>query len=68
MQSRRARIVVVAAAVLALIALASPDHRADIRILMHETGDKAPQRVHAAVDIGAFAVSVLVTWTRRLGQ
>lgn len=39
---------------------------ADIRILTHEASDQSPARVQAAVDLGVMAVSLLVTWTRRL--
>jgi len=57
---------IAAAALLALVVLASPDHRADIRILAHRPGDLAPQRAQAIVDIGLASVSVLVTWSRHL--
>jgi hypothetical protein len=57
-----------AAALLALAAFASPTLRADIRILAHESGDRAPQRMQAALDTGFFAVSVLVTWSKRLAR
>ena len=64
---RRHRIAIVAGSALALLALASPDHRADIRILTHRPGDLAPQRAQAVVDLGLASISVLVTWSRRLG-
>jgi hypothetical protein len=60
-------ILIVAAALLGLLALASPGHRADIRILTHRPGDVAPQKVQAVVDLGLASISVLVTWSRRLG-
>lgn len=39
---------------------------ADIRILTHDAADRTPARVQAALDLGVIAVSVLVTWTKRL--
>ena len=65
---KRSRIVLIAAAaLLAFLMLASPDHRADIRILAHRPGDLAPQKAQAIVDVGLASVSVLVTWSKRLG-
>ncbi len=66
MPSRGGKIAIAALAGLALIALASPDHRANIEILAHRAGDVAPQRLEAVVDLGIVAVSVLVTWSKRL--
>lgn len=54
-----------AAVALAVVCAPSPPH-ANIRILTHNTTDRAPQRVQAAVDLGVVAVSVLVTWSRQL--
>ena len=54
----------VAVVLLASMAVRHPS--ADIRILTHDTADAAPMRIQAAVDLGVVAVSVLVTWTRRL--
>lgn len=65
---RNRRILGLAVVVLALIALAMPERRADIRILTHDQGDHAPQRIQAAIDLGGLAVSVLITWTRRLAR
>ena len=53
-------------AALALFAIASPHHRADIRFLTHDQGDHNPRRLQAAVDIGIVAVSVVITWTQKL--
>jgi len=64
---RRHSILIVAGGALALLALASPDHRADIKILTHRPGDIAPQKAQAVVDLGLASISVLVTWSRRLG-
>ena len=64
---RRHTILVAAGAALALLALASPDHRADIKILTHRPGDVAPQKAQAVVDLGLASISVLVTWSKRLG-
>ena len=67
MTQRRRTILIAAVAALGLIAFASPDHRADIRILTHRAGDLDPQRAQAVVDIGLASISVLVTWSKRLG-
>jgi hypothetical protein len=65
---KRSRTVLIAAvALLAVAVMGSPQHRADIRILTHRSGDLAPQRMQAIVDIGLASVSVLVTWSKRLG-
>jgi len=52
---------------LGLLMLASPDHRADIRVLAHRPDDLAPQKMQAIVDLGLGSVSLLVTWSKRLG-
>jgi len=57
-------VVVLAAIVLAIAAVRHPS--ADIRILTHDVGDRSPVKVQAAIDLGVVAVSVLVTWTKRL--
>lgn len=67
MVKRNRSLVIAAAALLALVVIASPDHRADIRILAHRPDDLAPQKAQAIVDIGLASVSVLVTWSKRLG-
>ncbi|KRC79949.1 hypothetical protein [Sphingomonas sp. Root241] len=67
MMQRRRTILLAAVAALGLVAFASPDHRADIRILTHRTGDLDPQKAQAVVDIGLASISVLVTWSKRLG-
>jgi len=59
---RNRRIVLVTGSLL-LLALAARHPSADIRVLTHDTADRAPHRVQAAVDLGLVAVSVLYTWT-----
>lgn len=49
-----------------LLVLAVRHPSADIRILTHDATDLKPARVQAALDLGVIAVSVLVTWTKRL--
>lgn len=53
------------AAALLLMSLAT-ERRADISVAMQRPGDLAPQKVEAVVDLGLVAVSVLVTWSKRL--
>ncbi|SFJ30150.1 hypothetical protein SAMN03159338_1341 [Sphingomonas sp. NFR04] len=61
---RRKRLLLVAGAVALVVAIARPSPpRADFELLMHRVGDTAPQQVHAAVDLGVLAISVLVTWS-----
>lgn len=67
MMQRRRTILIAAVAALGLAVFASPDHRADIRILTHHPGDLDPQKAQAVVDIGLASISVLVTWSKRLG-
>lgn len=67
MMQRRRTILIAAVAALSLIAFAAPDHRADIRILTHNPGDPDPQKAQAVVDLGLASISVLVTWSKRLG-
>ena len=65
MTQRVRRIVAIGAVALALLAFV-PDRRADIAISIQRPDDVAPQRVQAVVDVGVVAVSVLVTWSKRL--
>ncbi|MEG3087995.1 hypothetical protein [Sphingomonas sp. PB4P5] len=53
-------------AVAAMLLLAVRHPSANIQILTHDATDRAPMRVQAAVDLGVLAVSVLITWTKRL--
>lgn len=68
MNTRKGRIVLAGAAALALLAMASPNNRADIRILTHEKGDLSPHKLQAAIDIGLVAISILITWTTKLSR
>ena len=67
MGKRSRTILLAGAAALGLLALASPDHRADTRTLTHRPGDLAPQQAQAVIDLGLASISVLVTWSRGLG-
>jgi hypothetical protein len=60
MRERRLTLAVVAAL---LLALAWRHPTANIEILTQDQGDLAPHQMHAAIDVGVAAVSVLVTWT-----
>ena len=64
MRERRIGLAVGVTLLLLLAAVRHPS--ADIRILTHDAGDRTPARVQAAMDFGVIAVSVLVTWTKRL--
>jgi hypothetical protein len=66
MERKRFRIVMLGAAALAMFAVFAPHNRADIRILMHQQGDRNPHKMQAAIDLGMVAISVLVTWTEEL--
>ncbi len=46
-----------------LLAVSARHPTADVRVLTHETGDRSPQRLQAAVDLGLVGVSLLLTWT-----
>jgi hypothetical protein len=67
MVKRSRTILLAAVAALGAIAFASPHHRADIRILTHRPDDISPRKAQAVVDLGLASVSVLVTWSKRLG-
>lgn len=38
---------------------------ANIHIIMHDVSDPAPHKIEAVVDLGLFALSLLVTWTAK---
>lgn len=61
---RRRRIIFVCG-LLVLVAMMVRHPTADIRIITHDIADPAPHKIEAAVDLGVFAVSLLVTWTAR---
>lgn len=63
MRERRIGLLV-ALALLLVLTVRHPT--ADIRILTHDASDLKPARVQAALDLGVIAVSVLVTWTKKL--
>lgn len=67
--SRFQRLVLVAGVIaLALVVVRPQRPHADLAILTHRAGDSAPQQVHAAIDLGILAISVLVTWSRQLAR
>ncbi len=66
MDRRGIRAVMIGAAAVALLGFALPAHRADIKILTADERDLAPHRMQAVVDLGLFAVSVLVTWSAQI--
>jgi hypothetical protein len=66
MSGRARKIAFGALAALALIPLAVPDHHANLQINLERADDVAPQRLEAAFHLGLVAVSVLVTWSKRL--
>ncbi|WP_066797301.1 hypothetical protein [Sphingomonas soli] len=66
---KRNRIVLALGAIaLLLLCIANDDRRAGISIAMARQGDPSPQRMEAALDLGIFAISVLVTWSKRLAH
>jgi len=62
----RRRMMGYAALALLLLVLAQRHPSADIRVLTHDATDQSPQRIEAGIDLGVMAISLLVTWTRRL--
>lgn len=67
--SRNKRLLMIAGAIALVIAVVHPSRpHADLEILTHRAGDTAPQQVHAAIDLGILAISVLVTWSRQLAR
>ncbi len=68
METRKLRVVLMGAAALLLIGLALPSRHADIRILAADQSDVNPHRLQAAIDLGVFAVSILVTWTAQVAN
>lgn len=68
MVERKRKIAIAGVAALALLGLTAHPPHANIEILTHRAGDLSPQKMQAAIDIGLFAVSVLVTWSRHFTQ
>lgn len=67
--SRQKRLLLLVGAIILVVAVVRPPRpHADLEILTHRPGDTAPQQVHAAVDMGILAFSVLITWSRALGR
>lgn len=62
MRRRKLVIAGIVGVLLLLGTLASPPC-AEINILTHNPADMAPRQFHAVVDIGLFAISLLITWT-----
>ncbi|OAN61627.1 hypothetical protein A7X12_23835 [Sphingomonas sp. TDK1] len=66
---RHKHLLLIAGAIALIVAVVRPPRpHADLQILTHRVGDTAPQQVHAAIDLGILAVSVLVTWSRALAR
>jgi hypothetical protein len=65
MRDRR-KWLVAGAAALAIVAVQHPT--AGVSIVTHDMSDPSPRRFQAAVDMGLMTLSVLVTWTNRIGQ
>ena len=40
---------------------------ADLQLITHQANDPAPAKVKAAIDLGLVGISILYTWTRRIG-
>ncbi|MBX9796266.1 hypothetical protein [Sphingomonas sp.] len=54
-----------AALALLLVVTSARHPSANISIIAHDPADRTPRQMQAAVDVGVFAVSLLVTWTSR---
>lgn len=62
---RNRRILLAMVATGATLAMAARHPTADIRFPTHRTGDPAPHRFQAAVELGLVGVSLLYTWSAR---
>jgi hypothetical protein len=62
---RNRRILLAMVATGAMLVMAARHPTADIRFLTHRTGDPAPHRFQAAVELGLVGVSLLYTWSAR---
>ena len=61
----RRRQLILALSVLALAVMLVRHPSANVRIITHDIADPAPRKVEAAVDMGLFALSLMVTWTAK---
>lgn len=61
----RRRRVFLALGVIALAVMLVRHPSADIRVITHDIADPSPRKIEAAIDIGLFALSLLVTWTAK---
>lgn len=59
------RRIIMAMALVALTAALVRHPTVDVRVITHDITDPAPHRIEAAVDMGLFALKLLVTWTNR---
>jgi hypothetical protein len=67
--TRHKRLLLIVGAIALVLAVVRPPRpHADLAILTHRVGDTAPQQVHAAIDLGILAISVLVTWSRQIAH
>ncbi|WP_066726377.1 MULTISPECIES: hypothetical protein [Sphingomonas] len=67
--SRHKRLLLTTGAIALLMAVVRPPRpHADFTIVTHRPDDAAPQRVHAAIDLGILAISVVVTWSSQLAR
>lgn len=64
MEKRRRTIIATSALLLAMLAIRHPT--ADVRLMLHDVGDRAPRRIQTALDTGLMGVSLLITWTERV--
>lgn len=64
MRHRRAALVVAA---LGLVVVTARHPTADVKLITHAASDPSPVRFQAAIDLGLMGVSILYTWSRRVG-
>lgn len=60
---RNRQMIVALCAILAVAAAIQRHPTADIRVLTHDSSDRTPHQVKAALDLGLLGISVLYTWT-----
>ncbi len=61
MRNRRGTLIGAGLIALAMVAVRHPT--VDLQLVTHDSRDKSPHRMQAAVDFGLVGVSVLYTWT-----